>query len=74
MKSVRFCLFLVLLLSDCKKEELPIIKTADISSITQTSAICGGYIISQGSSELISKGICWATSTEPTIQDDTITV
>lgn len=53
----------------CKNEDTPIVKTADISSVTVISAICGGEVISQGSSEAISRGICWSTSSNPTIQD-----
>jgi len=74
MKALRYYIFLLLALSGCEKQELPRIITAEISSINQTSAICGGYIISEGSSEVISKGICYSTSTDPTIQEDSITI
>jgi hypothetical protein len=74
MKSVRFCLILFILLSSCKKEELPIITTGNISSITQTSAICKGYVFSKGSCGIVSKGICLGTSDEPTIYNNIITV
>ncbi len=65
---------LLFILSGCKEKELPIVTTGDISSITQTSAICKGYLFSHGSCEVTSKGICWNTTGEPTIYDDTITV
>jgi hypothetical protein len=74
MKSLRFCFFLLFILSGCKEQELPTVTTGDISSITQTSAFCKGYLFSQGSCEVISKGICWNTTGEPTVHDDTITV
>jgi uncharacterized protein (TIGR02145 family) len=61
-------LFLILFLS-CKKEEVPTLSTVDVSSITQTSAVCGGEISSPGSSDIMEKGVCWSTSIEPTIQD-----
>ncbi len=74
MKLLRFCIFLVIILSGCKEQELPTVTTGNISSITQTSALCKGYLFSQGSCEVISKGICWNTSGEPTEYDNTITV
>ena len=42
--------------------ENPIIETKPVSGITQTSAICGGKIISEGSSPVTQYGICWGTS------------
>ena len=42
--------------------EKPIIETEPVSGITQTSAICGGKIISEGSSPVTQYGICWGTS------------
>jgi hypothetical protein len=69
MKPLRFCLLLLFLFVSCKKEEVPIITTADISSVDHTSAICGGEITLQGSSGVISRGVCWSTSIDPTVQD-----
>jgi hypothetical protein len=74
MKFLRFFLFFLIILSGCKEQELPIVTTGNISSITQTSALCKGYLISQGSCEVISKGICLNTTGEPTLYDRTITV
>lgn len=59
----------------CKKENpddnpierIPSIITDNVSSITQTSAICGGNIVSNGGAEIINMGICWSTSENPTI-------
>jgi hypothetical protein len=69
MKNVKILLTLLLLITGCKKEHVPELITIDVSSIGQTSAICGGEITSQGSSEIMKKGICWSTSIDPTIQD-----
>jgi hypothetical protein len=74
MKSLYFCLLLLILLSSCKEDKLPTVTTGNISSITQTSALCKGYLFSQGSCGVISKGICWNTMGDPTIYNDTITV
>ena len=73
-KSFRFCFLLLFILSGCKEQELPTVTTGNISSVTQTSALCKGYLFSSGSCEIISKGICWSTTEEPTILDNTITV
>jgi hypothetical protein len=69
MRTFRLFLILAMVITGCKKEKVPVLTTADISSVNQTSAICGGAVTSQGSSEVISKGICWSTSDDPTIQD-----
>lgn len=46
--------------------ELPTVSTEEISSITQTSAFCGGRVIHDGRSAVTSRGICWSTSPSPT--------
>ena len=48
---------------------LPVIKTNDISSITQTSALSGAVILTEGSTEITEKGICWSQSTAPSVYD-----
>lgn len=49
----------------------PILTTADISAITQTTATSGGNITSDGGETIISRGVCWNTSQNPTIADST---
>lgn len=44
------------------------VSTSNISSISQTSAISGGSISSDGGSTILSKGLCWSsTNSNPTI-------
>ncbi len=43
--------------------------TGPVSDITQTSAICGGNITSDGGAAITSRGICWSTSQNPTTAD-----
>jgi uncharacterized protein (TIGR02145 family) len=43
------------------------LSTANIADITTTSAKSGGNIISDGGSPIASRGVCWATSANPTI-------
>lgn len=52
--------------------ELPEIKNGYPHNITQTSAICGGEIISEGGSPVSSRGLCWSTNENPTIANSKI--
>jgi uncharacterized protein (TIGR02145 family) len=45
---------------------LPTLTTA-VSSITNTSAIAGGIISSNGGASITARGVCWSTITNPTI-------
>jgi uncharacterized protein (TIGR02145 family) len=46
---------------------VPTLTTATISSITLTSAISGGNISTDGGGAVTAKGVCWSTTTGPTI-------
>jgi len=48
---------------------VPIVITSEISSITKNSAICGGFIVDEGTSGVISRGVVWSTKSTPTIND-----
>jgi uncharacterized protein (TIGR02145 family) len=50
---------------------VPILTTISISNITATSATSGGNITDDGGSAITARGICWNTSTNPTITNDT---
>jgi uncharacterized protein (TIGR02145 family) len=50
--------------------DLPIVSTNEISEITKTSAVSGGYIVSDGGAEVTVKGVCWSTSENPTIDNN----
>lgn len=45
----------------------PVITTKAMSSITQTTAISGGIITSDGGNEITARGVCWSTGPSPTI-------
>jgi hypothetical protein len=45
---------------------IPTITTTAISSITQTTAVSGGNISSNGGASVIASGVCWSTSANPT--------
>jgi len=44
------------------------VSTAEVSEVSYYSATCGGYVAS-ASSSVKSKGVCWSTSQNPTIND-----
>lgn len=51
------------------KADLPTLTTNTVSSITQTTAISGGNITSNGGVSIVSRGVCWNTETLPEITD-----
>lgn len=75
-RALRKIIIWIIVLSGCKEEYIPVpdwgpqVTTADISAITETSVVCGGDIISPGSTDIISKGLCWSTSTLATVHDN----
>lgn len=65
--SLFTALILITVLSySCKKGEIPVVTTADITGINQTSVTTGGTIVDDGGSEITSRGVCWNTSGNPT--------
>ncbi|MHC1776856.1 MAG: FISUMP domain-containing protein [Lentimicrobium sp.] len=46
------------------------ITTSPVSNISQTTASCGGNVISQGSSPVTARGVCWSMSPNPSIVDN----
>ncbi len=48
---------------------VPVLTTSAISSVSYTSAVSGGIIASDGGSAIISRGICWSTAVNPSIND-----
>ncbi len=50
------------------------ITTNIITSLTATSAVSGGNIISDGGATITARGVCWSTSPNPTISLSTKTI
>ena len=46
------------------------IQTDVISDITKTSAISGGYVFAVSGVDVTEKGVCWSTTTQPTVLND----
>ena len=53
--------------SSCKKENLPKVTTVNIIKFTQASASSGSIITDDGGAMIISRGVCWSNSQNPTI-------
>ncbi|MFZ4724629.1 MAG: FISUMP domain-containing protein [Paludibacter sp.] len=51
----------------------PIITTSIVNNTSKTSATCGGNITSDEGSPIISSGVCWSTSPNPTINNSKTT-
>lgn len=49
--------------------DFPVLTTTIPSLITETTATSGGNVSYHGSSYVIAKGVCWSTSSNPTIAD-----
>lgn len=45
------------------------ITTSEPTDIGRTHATCGGYVNSDGGSEVTERGVCWATTLNPTTND-----
>ena len=52
---------------------VPSLTTTVVTSVTLTSAVSGGSITSDGNAAITAKGVCWATTTSPTITNSIVT-
>lgn len=46
---------------------VPVLTTVAVTSITTTSAVTGGNISSDGNGSVTARGVCWATTDNPTV-------
>ena len=55
----------------CKKDKPipPTITKTDISEISYTTAVSGGDLVDEGSATFTSRGVCWNTISQPTIEN-----
>ena len=49
---------------------IPSVSTNPITNITQTTATSGGNVINDGGTTVTARGVCWSTSTNPTLSDN----
>lgn len=62
---------IILLFHSCKEKPTPpVLTTADVSAISYTTATSGGEVTNEGGDPVISRGICWNTSADPTTSNN----
>jgi uncharacterized protein (TIGR02145 family) len=49
----------------------PKVTTGEVTEITQSSAKCGGNVVIDGGEPVTGRGVCWSTSPNPDIADNT---
>jgi len=50
----------------CIQNSIPSVSNGVISNPTQTSATCGGFVTADGGEPVTERGVCWATTQNPT--------
>jgi uncharacterized protein (TIGR02145 family) len=68
--SVSFVL-LFLIYGCIKKPTPPVITTTAVTAISYTSATSGGEVTDEGGEPVVSRGLCWNISADPTIANST---
>ena len=69
-KHLFFIALVCTLLIGCKPDPvLPTVETTAVTEVTQTSATTGGVITNNGGADVTSRGVCWSTNQNPTIND-----
>ncbi|MFH0842116.1 MAG: hypothetical protein V1903_05790 [Bacteroidota bacterium] len=71
LMRILMLLAIVLLYSCEEKPTPPTVSTTTVSEISYTTATSGGNVTHDGGASIISKGICWNTSSSPTIDNNT---
>lgn len=67
-------ILMFLLFYSCeKKATIPVVTTTSVREITTTTAVSGGEITDDGGAAIITKGICWNTSDNPTLENNKTT-
>ena len=49
--------------------DLPTIATNGVTGITHSTAVCGGYVYTNGGGSVTARGVCWSTQPNPTINN-----
>lgn len=59
-----------ILIQSCAESPTPdLITTTDVTVVSFTTATAGGYVTNEGGDIIISRGVCWNRSSDPTIDD-----
>jgi len=58
----------IVIIDSCKKDNvIPTLTTTAVTNITVSSATTGGNISKDGGAAVTARGVCWATTSTPTI-------
>ena len=71
--SLLLAFFCYIAIGGCKKNDEPsaaVLTTAGVDSITQSTAVSGGNITSDGGVTITARGVCWSTAATPSISDN----
>jgi uncharacterized protein (TIGR02145 family) len=70
-KTVRILVVIlsIFIIHSCKKDKVPTLTTSEVTNRTGTTATCGGTITDEGSGTVLSRGVCWSTTANPTTAD-----
>lgn len=49
---------------------VPVVETSPVREITETSAIGSGVVTSDGGGNVVERGVCWSTQTNPIVSGD----
>src|SRR5664280_2720971 len=60
----------IAIINSCKKEDvIPTLTTTALTNITTTSVTSGGLISKDGGATVTARGVCWSTTSNPTVGD-----
>jgi uncharacterized protein (TIGR02145 family) len=66
-------ILMIIVFQGCSKEKtpdpVPVLITNEITKLTHIHAVSGGKVTDEGGLKILSAGICWSTSQQPTIND-----
>ncbi|MFW6328089.1 MAG: fibrobacter succinogenes major paralogous domain-containing protein [Bacteroidota bacterium] len=69
--STRVSIIIMILFAACSKNnELPVVKTNEVTNIMYNKVTVVGNIISDGGDSIVEKGVCWSIQPNPTISDN----
>jgi uncharacterized protein (TIGR02145 family) len=72
---ISVAILLIIIIHACKKDKPtpPVITTTSVTEISYTTATSGGDVTNEGGATIISKGVCWNTTPNPTIENSKTT-
>ena len=64
-------LFGLIILTGCKKLQMPKVTTTPITNLINNGIVIGGNITFDGGTSITKRGMCWGTNLNPTIENNT---